>query len=330
MAIVMAEGFDRYLADASLKTTETSDTEAKESQEDDIKYHEAGYDAYITGQAFLRFAGYILKEHERTEANQEEHARKRRRVEADGEGIEPVDTTKETSEKKSSTNDEGQEEPKKNGEEEEEEEDGELSETELEKEMLMERSKRVIIGNPTKSFLETEDLRNYYNYLHMMRSDIPVMNLTGPDQEPAERPWNLLLKNIPAGSTTSTLFYLFGPYNPFRFTWVDDRSAWIQLSRFPPGTNGPPADGEPATPYEPKTLPLGLLGEDYVKPFCVGTEDEAMKGREVGVVLEAAQIEVVSWKTWYDHKEAEDALKRQMRPNEPVSTPYQKRPFQGN
>ncbi|KAG0039485.1 hypothetical protein BGZ82_007995 [Podila clonocystis] len=333
--IVMAEGFDRYLADASLKTAETSETEAQKSQKDDTKYHEAGYDAYITGQAFLRFAGYILKEHERIAANQEEHTRKKRRVEADGEGsesVETTETTKNTSEtEKSSTEGEGHEEPKKKGQEEkeeEEEEDGELSETELEKEMLMERSKRVIIGNPTKSFLETEELQNYYNYLHMMRSDIPVMNLTGPDQEPAERPWNLLLKNIPTGSTTSTLFYLFGPYNPFRFTWVDDRSAWIQLSRFPPGTNGPPTNGEPATPYEPKTLPLGHLGEEYVKPFCVGTEDEAMKGREVGVVLEAAQIEVVSWKTWYDQKEAEDALKRQMRPNEPVSTPFQKRPFQ--
>lgn len=333
MIIVMAEGFDRYLADASLKPAETSETDDK-ILKDDTKYHEAGYDAYITGQAFLRFAGYILKEHERAAANQEEHTRKKRRVEAYGEGdVETSETSESTSETgKSSTateGDQGQEEPKKAQGKEEEEEDGELSETELEKEMLMERSKRIIIGNPTKSFLETEELQNYYNFLHMMRSDIPVMNLTGPDQEPAERPWNLLLKNIPVGSTTSTLFYLFGPYNPFRFTWVDDRSAWIQLSRFPPGTNGPPANGESAAPYEPKTLPIGLLGEDYVKPFCVGTEEEAMKGREVGVVLEAAQIEVVSWKTWYDQKEAEDALKRQMRQDPVPSAPYQKRPFQG-
>ncbi|KAF9210132.1 hypothetical protein CPC16_011597 [Podila verticillata] len=333
--IVMAEGFDRYLADASLKPAETNETDDK-TQKDDTKYHEAGYDAYITGQAFLRFAGFILKEHERAAANQEAHTRKKRRVETEGEeGVESSETpecTSETGESLTATKGEqGQEEPKKGQEkEEDEEEDGELSETELEKEMLMERSKRVIIGNPTKSILETEELQNYYNFLHMMRSDIPVMNLTGPDQEPAERPWNLLLKNIPAGSTTSTLFYLFGPYNPFRFTWVDDRSAWIQLSRFPPGTNGPPANGEPAVPYEPKSLPIGLLGEDYVKPFCVGTEEEAMKGREVGVVFEAAQIEVVSWKTWYDQKEAEDALKRQMRQDPVSSAPYQKRPLPGS
>ncbi|KAF9416605.1 hypothetical protein BGZ94_010172 [Podila epigama] len=328
--IVMAEGFDRYQADASL--TSNGSTESGKAN-DDTKYHEAGYDAYITGQAFLRFAGYILKEHERAANGESEHARKKRKVDVDSPdastGAESKEADKNADENVNKNDDD--------------EEEGEVSETELEKEMLMERSKRVIIGNPTKPFLETEELQNYYNYLHMMRSDIPVMNLAGSDQEPPERPWNFLLKNIPAGSTISTLFYLFAPYNPFRFSWVDEQSAWIQLSRYPPGTNpatstNPSAAGttgttEPAEPYEPKTLPIGLLGEEYVKPFCVGTEELAMKGREAGVVLEAAKIEVVSWKTWHDQKEAENSLQRERMRQAQGSLPtssmsMQKRPYQ--
>ncbi|KAG0344155.1 hypothetical protein BG004_004690 [Podila humilis] len=347
--IVMAKGYNRYLADASLESVETESTkDEKKDQKEGIKYHEAGYDAYITGQAFLRFAGFILKEHERAAANQEEHTRKRRRVEDPEQAVDSAEATKNS----------GAVDTKKGGDdEEEEEEEGALSETELEKEMLMERSKHVLIGNPTKSFLETEELLNYYNYLHMMRSDIPVMNLTGPDQEPAERPWNFLLRNIPAGFTTSTLFFLFGPYNPFRFSWVDGTSAWIQLSRFPPGsgssstavststsastTEGDTVSAAAATSgddtlktntttttateapaqYEPKTIPIGPLGENYVKPFCVGMDDEAMKGREMGIDLDAAKIEVVSWKTWYDEKQVEEnKIREQFRQNGVSST----------
>ncbi|KAF9347674.1 hypothetical protein BGX26_000858 [Mortierella sp. AD094] len=304
--IVMADDFNRYQADASLPLTEiTTPGESVEEKikhsNNDTKYHEAGYDAYITGQAFLRFAGYILKERERQSMEDEEHTRKKRKLED------------ETKDGEQNSIPDGVEIPEASSnaalpaQSEEETEEGEVSETPMEKDAFLERQKRAIIDNPTRAILDTEELKDYYNMLHMMRSDIPVMNLTGPDQGPEERPWSYFLKNIPSNFQTSTLFQLFKSYNPFRFNWVDGTSAWIQLSVHAPASEGEESNREA---YEPTPLTLGRLGEDYVHPMCVGDEDAAVKGRSVGIVPEAADIEVVSWRGWYEEREA---LERQSR-----------------
>ncbi|KAI1296394.1 hypothetical protein EDD11_007344 [Mortierella claussenii] len=312
----MAKGFDRYLADASVVAADdaaTSDAQVEKKEKnatDDTKYHEAGYDAYITGQAFLRFAGYIIKERENAAIGEGgEHARKKRKLEdvdADGESTitsTPVDTATEST----ST---GTTPAVADAQADDEEEDGEVAETETEKDAFLEKQRRAIIGNPTSDILETDELKGYYNLLHMMRSDIPVMNLAGPDPEPEEKPHNYLLKNIPTAFQTSTLFHLFGSFNPFRFTWVDGNSAWIQLSLFAPAREGEESTREA---YVPPSVPLGRLGEDYVNPYCVGSEPMAEKGRAAGVVPEAADIEIVSWRAWYDEREA---LERQNREQE--------------
>ncbi|KAF9101626.1 hypothetical protein BGX27_011392 [Mortierella sp. AM989] len=303
--IVMAESFDRYQADASLTSTEVAAEGSVENktggEKGETKYHEAGYDAYITGQAFLRFAGYILKERERLSIEQEEHTRKKRRLNDAGLDDEQVGISQEDDTPVTSSGESSQEQG------DEEAEEGEVSETPMEKDAFLERQKRSIIDNPTRAILETEELKDYYNMLHMMRSDINVMNLTGPDQEPQERPWSYLLKNIPPNFQTSTLFQLFTSYNPFRFNWVDGTSAWIQLNLHAPAREGEESTREP---YEPTPLPLGRLGEDYVYPLCVGEEDVAVKGRAVGIVPEAADIEVMSWRAWYDEREE---LERQSR-----------------
>ncbi|KAF9953806.1 hypothetical protein BGZ72_005121 [Mortierella alpina] len=334
--IVMASDFGRYQADASVAAATTQDettntttmekTEVKDNVKDETKYHEAGYDAYITGQAFLRFAGYILKKRASlAEEEEEEHTRKRRKVQG-GESEDMMDSTA------PSTSDT---EPMRDSPAvEEEEEEGEVSETPMEKNALLEKRKRIILDNPTGDMKETEELKSYYNLLYMMRSDVPIMNLLGPDEEPAERPWSFYLKNIPSSFQTSTLFHLFARFNPHRFNWVDDTSAWIQLSRYAPAVNGEEASREP---YEIKPLPSGVLGEEYVSPFCVGDEEMAVKGRDAGVVMEAADIEIVAWKTWYDEKEALARSSREMARQQQQlqqeqsgsSVRFQKRPFRG-
>ncbi|KAF9198745.1 hypothetical protein BGZ49_000338 [Haplosporangium sp. Z 27] len=304
--IVMAGGFDRYQADASLSPTEQPSEDETKDADSNTKYHEAGYDAYITGQAFLRFAGYVLKERERLSMDEEEHTRKKRKLEDTTTDEELIDipigdnspSTTTTTTATCAQNDD------------EEAEEGEVSETPMEKDAFIERQKRTIIDNPTSAIIETEELKSYYNMLHMMRSDIPAMNLAGPDPEPEDKPWNYLLKNVPPSTQTSTLFHLFRAYNPFRFNWVDNTSAWIQLSLHAPASEGEESTREP---YEPTPLPLGRLGEDYVNTFCVGDEDEAIKGRAAGIIPDAANIEVVSWRDWYDEREA---LERQNRGHE--------------
>lgn len=332
--LVMANDFGRYQADASVTADATQDeisttmgkTTGKESVKDETKYHEAGYDAYITGQAFLRFAGYILKKSASlAEDEGDEHTRKKRKVQ-DGEGEDSIDSTTPSISDVDNIQD-------RQATEEEEAEEGEVPETPMEKNALLEKRKRIILDNPTSDMKETEDLKSYYNLLYMMRSDIPLMNLLGPDEEPAERPWSFYLKNIPSSFQTSTLFHLFAPFNPHRFNWVDDTSAWIQLSRYAPAVNGEEASREP---YEIKPLPSGALGEEYVSPFCVGDEKMAVKGRDAGVVIEAADIEIVAWKTWYDEREAlarasrELARQQQQQQQEQSSSGrFQKRPFRG-
>ncbi|KAF9181945.1 hypothetical protein BGZ50_005223 [Haplosporangium sp. Z 11] len=295
--IVMSEGFDRYQLSAPKSDTETTtqgeNTKSEENEPVKTNFHEAGYDAFMTGQVFLRLAGFILKEHERALADKEEHTRKKRRIEESGqEGTE--DSTPSVAEQDGDAS---------------EEEEGELQETVEEKDALLEKRKNVIMDNPTASILESKELQGYFNLLHMMRSDIPVLNLLGPDQEPEDRPWSYLLKNIPSGFSTTTLFHLFGPYNPFRFNWVDDTSAWIQLSQYASAVNGEESSREP---YELKPLPIGRLGEEYVSRFRVGDEESALKGREYGVVAAAADIEVVSWKTWYEEREAQERQHREL------------------
>ncbi|ORZ13319.1 ribonuclease H-like domain-containing protein [Lobosporangium transversale] len=268
--IVMARHFNRYLADASV-ALENKATKEK----NDTKYHEAGYDAYITGQAFLRFAGYILKAKERTELEEEEeHARKKRKL---------VNSD-------------------------EEEEEGEIEETTTEKDACLEKQKRILMGNPTIQILENEELKSFYNILHIMRSEVPTLYLAGPDPEPQEKPHHFLLKNIPSTFQTSTLFHLFAPYNPQRFVWLDSNNAWIHLSLYAPAREGEESNREP---YIPTPVPLGRLGEDYVNPYCVGNEDIAVRGRALGVVPEAAHIEVVSWKAWFDERETLERQQRQ-------------------
>ncbi|KAF9937804.1 hypothetical protein BGZ75_008650 [Mortierella antarctica] len=332
--IVMASDFSRYQADASAIAAATQDETAttmeksagKENVKDEPKYHEAGYDAYITGQAFLRFAGYILKKRASlAEDEDEEHTRKKRKVQ-DGESDGSMDSAPPSISESDTIRD-------SQAAEEEEAEEGEVPETPMERSALLEKRKRIILDNPTSGMKETEELKSYYNLLYMMRSDISIMNLLGPDEEPAERPWSFYLKNIPSSFQTSTLFHLFAPFNPHRFNWVDDTSAWIQLSRYAPAVNGEEASREP---YEIKALPTGALGEEYVSPFCVGDDEMAVKGRDAGVVMEAADIEIVAWKTWYDEREAlarssRETVRQQQQQlqEQPNSVRFQKRPFRG-
>ncbi|KAK3847182.1 MAG: ribonuclease H-like domain-containing protein [Linnemannia gamsii] len=231
------------------------------------KYHEAGYDAFITGMSYLRMAGYDTEDEFAKAAREYQQA---------------SDAQKRTD---------------KANDEDEEVEDGEVEETEVEKKAILEKRKRVIMENPTQEFLEDEELQDYYNKMHVMRSDFPIMNLAGPDPEPEDRPLSYLLRNVHSSMQSSTLFQLFQEYNPFTFSWLDDSSVWIQLSK---------------EPYEPRPLTLGRLGEDYVDPFCVGSDEKAVKGREVGIIPQAADIEVVAWKQWYDEREARERQQREV------------------
>ncbi|GJJ78291.1 poly(A)-specific ribonuclease [Entomortierella parvispora] len=334
--IYMAEGFDRYPANAAADAAEAAkavaaakaaaDTAAiagiapapakENGNQEEVKeanYHEAGYDAYITGQAFLRFAGFILKERERQstidngdEVDADESgdvgspSRKKRKIEVEGIEESTAQVAKATEDTVS--------------------EDGEVVETELEKEETLRKRQQMILDNPTQQYLENAELKDCYNLLHMMRSDIEVMNLAGPEEEPQDRPFNFLLRNLPSNYTNSTLFHLFRPLNAYRFNRVDSTSAWLLISRFP----APPpveAGAEPVETLrssvmldEPEvTVPLGPLGEEYVTPLMVGDSELANKGRSLGMksVEEAAAIEIVGWKSWYLEREASERQVRE-------------------
>jgi hypothetical protein len=346
----MAEGFGRYLAEsADNGVPEGEDATAQEgtkNRRNDAKFHEAGYDAFITGRAFLRFAGFILKERERISAEEEEdRAIKKRKLddEADDNAFanalsaiqaeSGVISHDQDATETNSTVKEQEQEQEKGKEENDEEEDGEVQETPMEKLATLEKRKRVITYNPTDDILESEELKCYYNQLHMMKSEIPFMNLIGPEPEPEEKPYHYMLRDIPEGFQQSMLFQLFDSFNPYRFIKVDATSAWIQLS-----TYRRPVEGEEPSrePYEPTPPPLGRLGEEFVNPHYVGDSDTAVRGRKAGVVPEAANIEVLSWRSYYDERKKLERqnreLVRQQRQQELQqhhNGRYQKRPIRG-
>lgn len=273
------------------------------------KYHEAGYDAFITGQAYLRFAGYILKERQRMEDEELEHTRKKRRVgSSDGLSMEAGAASVTQGDTNEVKDIEKATEATTTEENDIEVEDGEVEETPMEKEAILEKRKREIMENPTHDFLTDEELQEYYNKLHVMRSDFPVLNLAGPEPEPEERPYSYMLRNIHSSIQSSTLFHLLEQYNPYTFTWTDDNTAWFQISKFAPGA---PGEESERVPYELKPLPLGRLGEEYVNPFYLGDDAKAVLGRSMGVVSEAANIEIISWKQWYDEREARERQQRE-------------------
>ncbi|KAG0265964.1 hypothetical protein BGZ95_003166 [Linnemannia exigua] len=286
------------------------------------KYHEAGYDAFITGLSYLRLAGYVLKERQRQDGMDSEHSSKKRKIDSSDDVAMVTDSEVTINGENKDTEDEfakaareyqqasaAHKSADKASDNDEEVEDGEVEETEVEKKAILEKRKRMIMENPTQEFLEDEELLEYYNKLHVMRSDFPIMNLAGPDPEPEDRPLSYLLRNVHSSMLSSTLFHLFQEYNPFTFSWVDDNSVWIQLSKFAPG---PPGEESTREPYEPRPLTLGRLGEDYVDPFCVGSDEKAVKGREMGVVPQAADIEIVAWKQWYVEREAGERQQREV------------------
>ncbi|KAG0233494.1 hypothetical protein BGW41_001454 [Actinomortierella wolfii] len=292
--IVMADGFDRYGAaededtSASVSPNDSNQEsntngagngkkDEKNNKSNSLAYHEAGYDAFITGQAFLRFAGLTIKTKERS--IQEEHQQKRRKISHSNANSSNMD--KEGSQEDSQS--EGQAEDDNNDEE--EDEDGEIVESEEEK--------RTILSNPTLEFLQSDELRPYYNRLHMMRSDIPVMHLDGPEPEPEDRPLQFMLRNIPSNIKTSTLFILFEKWSPQRFIWIDDTSCWILLKDIrvdttdelavattEEGTASPEKEPNEVAPTVHSTLTPGILGEEHVRSLCVGMEDKAIQGRE--------------------------------------------------
>ncbi|KAG0283528.1 hypothetical protein BGZ96_012086 [Linnemannia gamsii] len=290
------------------------------SGNNNAKYHEAGFDAFITGQAYLRFAGFIIKERQRIEDEESEHARKKRRVgspdgsSTDGDAVSatPGDTTE-------VKGDERVTEKPTTDTEDLEVEDGEVEETEMEKEAILEKRKRVIMENPTHDFLADEELQEYYNKLHVMRSDLPTMDLAGPDPEPEDRPYSYLLRNVPASIQSSTLFHLFEQYNPYTFSWSDDTTAWLQISKFAPG---PPGEESERVPYELKSPPLGRLGEEYVKPFY--------EAHEMGIDHHAAEIEILTWKQWYDEREARERQQREVARAQRESQASQNQQFRKN
>jgi len=330
----MAEGFGRYPANAAADAAEAAaavaaakaaaDTAAmaglapppvKETVDPlkEANYHEAGYDAYITGQAFLRFAGFILKERERMSLLDN----------GDGMDADESDDVGAPSRKKRKVEVEDTEEPTTKdivAADDNESEDGEMEETELEKEESLRKRQQTILDNPTQEYLENAELKDCYNLLHMMRSDIEVMNLSGPEEEPQDRPFNFLLRNLPPHYTNSTLFHLFRPISAYRFNRVDSTSAWLLISRYP----APPAVEAGAEPVETlrnsamldepeMKIPLGPLGEEYVTPFMIGETEMANKGRFLGMksLEEAAAIEIVDWKSWYLEREAAERQVRE-------------------
>ncbi|KAF9132789.1 hypothetical protein BG015_003667 [Linnemannia schmuckeri] len=273
------------------------------------KYHEAGYDAFITGQAYLRFAGYILKERQRMDDEELEHARKKRRVDSsDGLSMEADAASASLGDASEVKDVEKAAETTVTEDKDMEVEDGEVEETPMEKKAILEKRKREIMENPTHDFLNDKELQEYYNKLHVMRSDFPILNLAGPDPEPEDRPYSYMLRNIHSSIQSSTLFHLFEQYNPYTFTWTDDNTAWIQISKFAPA---PPGEESERLPYELKPLPLGRLGEEYVNPFYIGDDAKAKQGRDMGVVSEAANIEIITWKQWYDEREARERQQRE-------------------
>lgn len=284
------------------------------------KYHEAGFDAFITGQAYLRFAGFIVKERQRIEDEELEQARKKRRVGSpDGSSteVDAVSTTlRDTTEVKDV---ETVAEKPTTDTEDLEVEDGEVEETEMEKEAILEKRKRVIMENPTHDFLADEELQEYYNKLHVMRSDLPILDLAGPDPEPEDRPYSYLLRNVPASIQSSTLFHLFEQYNPYTFSWSDDTTAWLQISKFAPG---PPGEESERVPYELKSPPLGRLGEEYVKPFY--------GAHEMGIDHHAADIEILTWKQWYDERETRERQQREVARAQRESQASQNQQFRKN
>ncbi|KAF9930184.1 hypothetical protein FBU30_000784 [Linnemannia zychae] len=322
--VVMAEGYDRYVIEPVKDDTQNAQTESPtvdtavnpavesnttpnssstpSSEDSNDNYHEAGFDAFITGRAYLRFAGYILKEHQRLDDEEQEHAQKKQRIDGSDDANGNIGSEQEANGQNNGTMNSSMD-PK------DEAEDGELEETPMEKEAIMERRKRIIMDNPTNELLEDDELQSYYNKLYIMRSDFPVMNLAGPEPEPEERPFTYMLRKVHPSIQSSTLFHLFKQYNPFAFTWSDDSSVWLQISKFAPGGPGEESTREP---YEPVPLPLGRLGEEYVNPFCIGDDEITRTGRMAGVIPEAADIEVISWKQWYDEREAKERQQREM------------------
>ncbi|CAG8473468.1 8579_t:CDS:10 [Paraglomus occultum] len=162
---------------------------AKYKFNDSSLYHEAGYDAYVTGFIFARLVAFMLHENEEAKRNAYSflddvpegdipvHKK------ADDEPVEEQDENDMDSEKKRLVD-------------------------------LMWTSPKVI---------------GYYNKLHMMRSDFKYLNLTGEDGCPSPKPNSFLLSNIPQNCYQSTLSTIFEDFAPIFVNWVDDSNCWLTV-----------------------------------------------------------------------------------------------------
>ncbi|TTE81772.1 Poly(A)-specific ribonuclease PARN [Bagarius yarrelli] len=70
----------------------------------------------------------------------------------------------------------------------------------------------------------------FYNKLFLMRvSDIPYLNISGPDLQPKRD--NVLYVTFPKEWKTSDLYQLFSAFGNIQVSWVDDTSAFVSLSQ---------------------------------------------------------------------------------------------------
>ncbi|CAG8451113.1 6785_t:CDS:10 [Paraglomus brasilianum] len=152
-------------------------------------YHEAGYDAYVTGFIFARLVAFMLHENEEGKRNAysflddvpEGDISVKKKV--DDEPVEEQDENNMDSEEKKFID-------------------------------LMWTSPKVI---------------GYYNKLHLMRSDFKYLNLTGEDGCPSPKANAFLLSNIPQNCYQSTLTTIFEDFAPIFVNWVDDSNCWLTV-----------------------------------------------------------------------------------------------------
>ncbi|KAI8370663.1 CAF1 family ribonuclease-domain-containing protein [Radiomyces spectabilis] len=206
--VVMAENFDRYQGQS---------------------FHEAGYDAYITGYVYIAFVHFILEKQEETQENSEKEKSKiddNATVEHDNH---EADSDSEND--SDNENDDAPPEPKK-------------------RKLSLDTSDSV---TSRKLFLK-ESLTPYYNRIYLMRCDYPYIDLEKTEEYIfMERANRFFLSNIPIGLSKEGLEKIFHDLAPLSIFWVNDSQAWMDIKH----------------PNRIELAKSGLVGVEKILPFLV-------------------------------------------------------------
>ncbi|RUS20526.1 hypothetical protein BC937DRAFT_94997 [Endogone sp. FLAS-F59071] len=160
-------------------------------------------------------------------------------------------------------------------------------------EASVQEPKRIEIDptNPSFRFRTSGQLTQYYNKLHMMWSELQVIDLLGDEHAILQPKANYFhISNIPANYRSDTVYTLFRHLGSIQIRWINDISAWLIIR----------------DDARIKDVVTGALGLDHVRQVLPSGDSE---GKGNGITWDAAaEIQVQTWDQWYEENEKHKSI----------------------